>query len=72
MFHGDSEETSTGPDAFDSLLHGQLEKIEMEDASIIEPHENDVLLGRGGKAHQASGNEKCKCRTRLWWPEYQR
>jgi len=48
-----------------------LEKLEPEaigsrssmsegESPIIQPHENDVLMGRGGKNNQHSGNEKLR------------
>ena len=37
---------------------------------IIEPHENDVLLGRGGKNNQHIGNEKLRQFAREEAPSY--
>lgn len=36
----------------------------------IEPHKNDVLLGRGGKNNQHSGNEKLREISKLECEEY--
>ena len=37
----------------------------------IEPHENDILMGRGGKNNQHSGNEKLRELARGHCEEYQ-
>jgi len=103
MFHRHDPEETCSPDAFESLLNGQLEKIDMqaadgdeddrellrriigdededddeeeegqgrEDEIISEPHENDVLMGRGGKNNQHSGNEKLREIARAHCEQY--
>lgn len=37
----------------------------------IEPHENDVLMGRGGKNNRHSGNDRLRQMARLYREEYQ-
>lgn len=39
--------------------------------SVIQPHENDVLLGRGGKNNRHSGNEKLRLMARQYREDYQ-
>jgi len=39
-------------------------------ASILDPHENDVLMGRGGKNNQHSGNEKLREMAREYCETY--
>jgi len=58
------EKDSYWPGVF--ATQGPYHIIDMDTAqssgadSIIEPHENDVLMGRGGKNNQHSGNEKLR------------
>jgi hypothetical protein len=40
-------------------------------SSVIEPHENDVLLGRGGKNNRHSGNEQLRLMARQYREDYQ-
>ncbi|KAL7581548.1 hypothetical protein ACA910_022112 [Epithemia clementina (nom. ined.)] len=40
------------------------------DESLISPHENDVLMGRGGKNNQHSGNEKLRKLARGYCSKY--
>lgn len=44
---------------------------EMELSDIYEPHENDVLMGRGGKNNQHVGNEKLRVIARGRCDAYQ-
>jgi hypothetical protein len=39
--------------------------------SVIEPHGNDVLLGRGGKNNRHSGNEQLRQMARQYREDYQ-
>jgi hypothetical protein len=39
---------------------------------LVEPHENDVLMGRGGKNNQHSGNEKLRLIARLHGEAYRK
>jgi hypothetical protein len=39
--------------------------------SVIEPHDNDVLLGRGGKNNRHSGNEQLRQMARQYREDYQ-
>jgi hypothetical protein len=38
----------------------------------LEPHENDVLMGRGGKNNQHSGNEKLRQIARRYGEAYRK
>lgn len=40
-------------------------------SSVIEPHENDVLLGRGGKNNRHAGNEQLRQMARQYREDYQ-
>jgi hypothetical protein len=44
--------------------------IQRANAGITEPHENDVLMGRGGKNNRHSGNEKLRQLARLHAEDY--
>jgi hypothetical protein len=41
-------------------------------SGVVRPHENDVLMGRGGKNNQHSGNEKLREFARERCDDYQR
>jgi len=43
---------------------------EMSDRNRVEPHENDVLMGRGGKNNQHSGNERLRQLARIQAEKY--
>ena len=44
---------------------------DVKPSSVTEPHENDVLLGRGGKNNRHSGNEQLRQMARQYREDYQ-
>jgi hypothetical protein len=48
------------------------EQLMSRRGSILQPHEHDVLLGRGGKNNQALGNEKLREMARVEAENYRR
>jgi hypothetical protein len=55
-------------------MSSSAEKDEHDDvklSSVVEPHENDVLLGRGGKNNRHSGNEQLRQMARQYREDYQ-
>lgn len=67
MFQQDIEEVSIQAKDFESFSADSLSGFDM---ASIQPHENDVLMGRGGKNNQHSGNETLREIARIHCEEY--
>ena len=67
VFQQDIEEVSIQSKDFESISADSLSGFDM---ASIQPHENDVLMGRGGKNNQHSGNEKLREIARIHCEEY--
>jgi hypothetical protein len=55
-------------------MSSSVEKDDHDDvklSSVVEPHGNDVLLGRGGKNNRHSGNEQLRQMARQYREDYQ-
>jgi hypothetical protein len=71
LYRFSGEHMKRGNRAFEernkATRHGGQAKRE---TAILEPHENDVCLGRGGTANKHSGNEKLRQLARLQSEKY--
>jgi hypothetical protein len=48
----------------------EIDYAKLPSLSVVEPHENDVLMGRGGKNNRHSGNERLRQMARLYAEDY--
>lgn len=53
-----------------SLKDSRISYAMSASRAIAEPHENDVLMGRGGKNNQHSGNERLRGLARVHCQQY--